>query len=476
MTHPRPPRVPRVATLVLVAAIASHLHATAVALGSPSWIPAWHWAALALVDASLLLLALSRPAWFTLRDFRLPGVFVTALGAIILTPLPWIVRRYDIALPRSMVLAIALGLAALGVVVAIGTSLPARPARPAPQVSEPLLPALFAIAGVVLFPLWLRSLGSIPIVDLLRGTSALGAALARDAALAKLGNVPLRIAVATLRNLYLTFAVAWTVAAAVSTPRHDRSARRAWLAAAALTLAVSAAYAVVTTERSIVGQVLLAAIVAGVIARGRGLHVKEVLLAVGAVAAFPILFGLRTGVGGLGATLEGLGRRLFVVPGDVMIRYFAEFPRFTPHLAGGSIPKLSRLTGGSTFDLSAHIYVRYFQYDPRIVGNANASFLGVGWANGGTVGVIVWCLAVGVALVWIERLLRGLGIRAAAAIRALAVILTGMLTSADITRTLLGFAPGFLDLIVLVYVLRWVDRRRAVPAVGFRPAARPAGV
>jgi hypothetical protein len=466
----------------LVVAAGAHLHAAAVALSGVAWIPAWHWAMLALAETGLLAVALARPRWFTLRDFRLPGVFVVTTGAFILIPLPWIVRRYDSQVPSTMVLAIALGLMALGAVVAIGSSIPPRPARPAPRVSEPLLPALIAITGIVLFPLWLRSLGSIPILDLLRGTSAIDAALARDAALAKLASAPLRIAVATLRNLYLTFAVAWTVAAAVSSPRRDRRARRLWWAAAGLTLAVSALYAVVTTERSVLGQVVVAAIVAGVIARGRGLHLKEVVIGVAAVSAFPILFGLRAGVGGLGATLTGLGRRAFVVPGDVMIRYFVEFPRFTPHLEGASIPKLARLTGGSTFDLSEHIYVRYFQFDRRLVGNANASFLGVGWANGGMVGVIVWCVAVGAALVWIERLLRDLGPRAGAAIRAIAVIQTALLTSADITRTLVGFAPGFLDLIVMVYVLRWIDRRRAVrspsrqPAPSGRRISRPARI
>jgi len=245
---------------------------------------------------------------------------------------------------------------------------------------------------------------------------------------------------------------------------------------AATTLGVACLYALVTTERLVVGQILLAALVSGVVAGRRTLSVKHVIGGAVALVSFPVVFGLYAGVGGLSGTLTGLRRRILFVPGDVMVRYFIEFPRRTPFLRGASVPKVSRLTGGETFNLSEFIYREYYQRNTPLVGNANASFLGVGWANAGMVGVIVWSLAVGAALVLVERLLRRLPRRSAAAARGVAVFHTVMLTFTDITRTLLGYAPGFLDLIVILWFLHIVDQRLAlrsqaavVPRVQFRP-------
>jgi len=464
--------IPRVATAALGVAITSHLHASYVALRTVQWIPAWHWSLLALIEVGLVVLALSRPRWFTTRDFRLPGVFLATIAVIILSPLPAIVRHYRELPPHSMVLAIAAGLAMLGVTLAVGVNIAERN-RPVAQVrSEPAFPLAILAVAFVIFPVWIRSLGTIPILELLRGTSGIDAALARDAALSKLPNAALRLAVGSLRNLYLMFAVGWMVAAAVSTPRRRRVERHQWVFLAALTLGIAGLYALITTERLVVGQVLLAAIVASVVSSRRQLSLRQIVVGLVALGAFPVLFGLRAGVGGLGDTLAGLRRRILFVPGDVMMRYFVEFPRHTPFLRGASIPKVSRFTGGETFDLSVFIYEEYFQRDVRLVGNANGSFFGVAWANYGMVGVVVWCAVVGAALVWVERLLRRLPHRSAAAVRGVAVFQTAMLTSADVSRTLLGFAPGFLDLVAVVFVLALIDGRlRVRQPVGWAPAA-----
>lgn len=454
--------IPRVATMSLCIAVASHLHAVVVATRSVQWVPAWHWALLALVEVGLVVLALANPRSFTTRDFRLPGVFVSAISVVILAPLPSIVRGYRETLPQSMVLAITLGLAALGATLASGLNIPERPRRALrPLRSEPAFPMVVLAVAILLFPIWIRSLETIPIIALFQGTSGIDAALARDAALSKLSNEALRLMVGSLRNLYLVFAVGWMVAAAVSTPRERITERRQWTLLAAVTLGVAALYAIVTTERLVLGQVLLAAIVASILAPGRQLRIRQVVIGFGALSTFPVLFGLRAGVGGLAETLSGLRRRIFFVPGDVMVHYFTEFPRHTPFLRGASVPKISRFTGGETFDLSVFIYRRYFQRDPRLVGNSNGSFFGVAWANFGMSGVIVWCVVVAIALVWVERLMRYLPPRAAVAARGVALFQTALLTSADISRTLLAFAPGFLDLFIVLYVLRLIEDRLA---------------
>lgn len=467
--------IPRVVTLSLLVAIVSHLHATFVAMLTDQWVPGWPWAALAFVEAALLVVVLTNPHAFTTRDFRLPGIFLATTTTIILTPLPAIVRRYGDLVPRHMVLALALGMAMVGLTMAVGLQLRERSTAPAPTHSERALPLAIVAVAVMVFPLWIASLRTIPILDLVRGTTSIDAALARDAALSKLANAPLRIAVGSIRNLYLMFAVGWTVAAAVSTPPEHRRQRHRAILLAGCTLGLAGLYALVTTERLVIGQVLLVAIVASIVGARRHLTVRGLILGFAAVGAFPVLFGLRAGVGGLGTTLSGLRRRVFFVPGDVMTRYFIEFPARTPYLRGASIPKVSRVTGGETFDLSVYIFREYYQRDERLVGNANGSFFGVAWANFGLTGVVVWSAVLGLGLVVLDRAVRRLPYRSAAAITGVAAFQTALLTSADISRAVFGFAPGLLDLVAAVAVVAWLDhRQRLVPPVGQRVVVRPA--
>ena len=66
-----------------------------------------------------------------------------------------------------------------------------------------------------------------------------------------------------------------------------------------------------------------------------------------------------------------------------------------------------------------------------------------------------------------ERILRGLSTPSAAALRGVAVVQTALLTSSDLTRSLLGFLPGFLDIPLVLWAVGRIDRRFATnrPAV-----------
>ena len=463
----RPATIPRLASLTLILCIVAHLGAAYRSLRLSEWVPGWHWALLALVDVALLVVALANPQHFTTRNFRLPGVFIVAIGLVILVPLPAAVRRYGTQIPHSTVLGIAAGLAAAALVFAIGLRRRPDPdsrREPAPSTpSEALMPLGIVVVALMVLPLWLRSIGSIPIISLIRGTSAVDAALARDAALDSLSNPAVRFAVGTLRNIYLLYAIAWVVAAVTVTRRSAIVERRGRTLVTVVVLGIGGVFALVTTERSILGQMVLAAFVGGLIASRRRMSLSGAAVVGAGIVAFPLFFGLRADVGGLEATVRGFARRVFYVPDDVMMRYFAEFPAHTGFLRGSSVPKLSWITGGDTFDLGSFIYTQYFQYDARLVGNANASFFGVGWANGGVVGVVIWTATVAGALVVLERLIDRFGVRTGAALRAVAVILTVLLTSGDVTRTLLGFGPGLLDLVIVAAVLSAIDRRRELP-------------
>ena len=162
-----PPVIPRCTTGAVGLALASHLVATVVALRTPAWIPAWQWALLAFVDAAVIVASWTVPDAFTLRNFRLPGVFMTSFAVVILLPLPATLRRFGDQIPLAVVPAIAIGMAALMFVVVIGTVAFRR--APAPNHfpddrAEALLPLAIVGLSIAVFPVWLRSLPSVPIL------------------------------------------------------------------------------------------------------------------------------------------------------------------------------------------------------------------------------------------------------------------------------------------------------------------------
>lgn len=456
-----PGRVPIAVTCSVLIAIACHLGAAIGGLRRWHWIGPLDWTALALAEVLLLFVALARPDAFRLRTFRLPAVLVVSSEIIILAPLPGIVRQYEAQVPRSAVLSIAAGVAVTALLLAI----PDRARRPtnAPVTNKGSRKLVLAIgaAGVVIFPIWLRSLASVPLLALLTGhSSGIDLAVQRDQALMGLGALPLRLAVGMLRNLYLMFAVAWLVGDWVLTPRREWRRRAARRIAAALVAGVSVLYALVTTERAILGQVVLVCVVAALVALRRPLAPRLIAVVTPLVLGFPLLFGLLVS-GSAGGAVESVRRRSLFLPGDVMIHYFTAFPTHHGFLHGRSVPKISRLAGLDTFDLSKFVYDTYYRVDANLEGIANGSYLGVGWANFGPFGVILWAALAAGAIVLIERALRRLPIRTAAALRAVAVIQVGVLTSVDVFRSVLGFAPGFLDLVALSWLLAWFQRKRA---------------
>jgi hypothetical protein len=468
--------IPRSVSAALTIAIASNLWAAFRGLMNPEWIPPLHWACLAAACAVLLFVGMLRPEYFRLREFRLPGVAVTALAILILSPLPGLVGRHDDRIPRTMVLAIACGVLSLAAVFAAAPKHPVVNRAPIQsERSDWPAPVGVAVVGLVLLPIWVRSLGALPIVELITGRAVgIDIALARFDALSGLSSVPLRLLVGALRNTYLMFAVGWFFADVFLVRRSAAPVPRVRLIGATMTLAIALSYALVTTERAIVGQVGVAAVISVMVALRRPLSAKVVVWLGLLALSFPLVFGLLNSSGSPAAAFASVRRRLFFVPGDVMVEYFLSFPRRRDFLEGASIPKIPRLFGNETFDLSRYIYEVAYQFDDRFTGSANASFLGVGWANFGFVGVIAWSIVTAGALVVLERLLQSFPRRSGAALRGVAVIQAVLLTSADVSRTVLNVAPGFLDMVLLVWIVtvirrsRWVAPTSLVQDVGMR--------
>ena len=471
--------LPRTVVVCVLVAIGMAARASLDGLLHPGrWIPAWHWALFAASLTWLLVVAVCRPGLFQVRNFRLAGLATAALALLVFAPLPGVVHGYEELVPRSIVLTIGAGIAVYATVFLLGPANGYAPRRPLRGSSGELMVAVaIAFGGAALLPIWLSQLDNLPILQLITGQSTgVDIALDRQAALQGLESTPLRLLVGVLRNTYLMFAAGWFVASWVLADPYDHVTRRRFAALSALTFAVAAIYALATTERAIIGQLLIVALISWTMASGRVLRLRGVLGLGLAGLLFPLIFGVFNAAS-FSASVESTWRRVFFVPADVMTQYFVLFPERQDHLTGASIPKLPRLVGLETFDLSGYVYETAYQFDDRFVGSANASFIGVGWANFGVAGVLIWCAVTALALLWLESLLSAFPRRSAAALRGVASVQAVLLTSADVGRTVLNYAPGFLDLAIVIWLVSVIHRRRSTapvdPLSGSRRAIGP---
>lgn len=457
-------RIPRVVTACLVFAMGRHTWSALTGIGRPGVIRPYDWIALAASEALMLVVALYVPKVFYVRTLRLVGVATAATALVVLAPLSDVIPIYNFVVPPSMLLALAGGVTAMALTFLVTARWATRCPLGTHEVenrNEWLLPAMIVAATLVILPVWFAEAGTPPLFSLLGGASSDQLAVQRQQAFSRLGSAPLRLTLGVLRNLLMMFTAGWFVATAATTPRsvwHRRSvAEVSAIAVAGLGLF----FALLTTERAVAGELLAVCGISFLVARRKELSAGVVGVLAAAAALYPLAVGVLSGAGNLTEVLTGLHRRILYLPTEVMTRYFIEFPRFHEHLGGSSIPKLSYLTGGETFDLSGHMYLRYYERSSAIAGNANGSFFGVGWANFGLPGVVIWSLLAAVALVAIDRILDGLPLRSGAALRGLGVIIAVLTTSSDIFRTVLGFAPGYLDLLLIVWLVARVSDRRS---------------
>ncbi len=463
-------RIPRFVVLILGVAVLRHLYEFFATVGTPTHIVAYHWALLAAAELAMAAVAVHRPRMFQVRTFRLPGVAVTALTAMLLIPLPPVVSLYRDLIHPHMVLGLAAGIATMAFVFSFGRQAPTVRGNDEPTKTGTL--TVWGIVGLalVLLPIWIATIGSLPIAQLITGAATgVDVAAARSEALKEISSVPLRLAIGAIRNLYLFLAVGWLVAHWRLSNRQART--RFWNGVAAFgTMGLAAFYALVTTERALLGHLIVIVTVVLIVSVGGTLRAGTMSTAITGALAFPFLFGLLNLGAEFGKAFGAIGRRMFFVPADVMTLHFVAFPQRVDYLKGASIPKVARLWGGETFDLSGFIFDSFFRRSSAFAGNANSSFLAVGWANGGVIGVVIWAGLTAATLVWLDRLLDRTPIRWSAAIRGLAVVQALLLTSSDIFRSLLGVGPGFLDLVLLTLVVLFFHERSLV--TGTRGSAR----
>ncbi|MFV0308388.1 MAG: hypothetical protein ACK5OX_11655 [Desertimonas sp.] len=463
-------------TTLVSALVAFGSHLAAFVLGAiHHGAPWWSWLVMMLADVTIAGGALMRPDRFQLRRFALPAVLAISTNLIVLAPLPWVGDKYQLVLPVETVPAVAAGVIVMWLTLTLTPTSLAGRAGPGPAARRrrrPLVVVGIIVAAVAVFPLWLRTLDGIPLLRLVGGGGSVTED--RQRALRELDSGALRLAVGTLRNVYLGFAAAWCTADWIRCRRDDPRRARRSLFVLTIVVAIAASFSLVTTERSLLGQLVLACAVAGVVATARGrLTGRMTAGLVAAGLAFPLFVGLLVTSGSplerLGAATAGLRRRILYLPSDVMLHYFTAFPATGEHIGLSGTPKLSRLATGEPFNLPGYIYDVYYRRELTVAGNANGSFIGVGWANFGSWGVVLWCAMAGIGVVLLEGFVRRRGPRAAAALRGVFVVQLGLLTQADLFRSVLSIAPGVLDLVIVVWLgERVLSRRRDLTPAALR--------
>lgn len=469
-------RIPRVVTACLVFAIGRHMWSAVVAIGNPGVIRPSDWIALAASEMLMLGVALHVPEVFYVRTLRLVGVATAATALVVLAPLSDVIPIYNFVVPESMLLALAAGVTAMALTFLVTARWATRRPIEVHDVwnrNEWMLPAAIVVATLVILPVWFAEAGTPPLFSLLGGASSDQLAVQRQQAFSRLGSAPLRLSLGVLRNLLMMFAAGWFVATAATTPREAWYRRSVAEVTAIAVAGLGLFFALLTTERAVAGEILAVCGISFLVARRRELSAGVVGALAATAALYPMAVGVVSGAGNLSEVIVGMHRRIMYLPTEVMTRYFIEFPRYADHLGGASIPKLSYLTGGETFDLSGYMYLRYYGRSSAIEGNANGSFFGVGWANFGLAGVVVWSLLAAVALVVLDRIIDRLPLRSGAALRGLGVIIAVLTTSSDIFRNVLGFAPGYLDLILIVWLMAWVSDRRSYRRAVVPPTESP---
>lgn len=486
--------LPRTVTVVLIMCIINHMWTATMETSPNMTFSSLDWIVLAVAELFLLWVVLHRPAMFTLRNFRLSGIAIATYGLLLLYPLPGVIIRYPYQVPGQTIFAMAAAVGAMGIVFFLASNnyqpnrqrhlAQTRPVRPpvsimrrnalsstylpplAPSFStshESIFPIVIVISSVLILPIWIAMIGTPPLFSLLTGGSTLELVTGRQEALSDLSNPVLKTAIGVIRNIWGMFAAGWFTADFLLTPRGQwqyRSRARIFLSGA---IGISAVLALITTERAIIGEMIAVCAIAGLLAKRKELEAKSLALMMFAAGLFPIMVGLLGGVGNMVSVGQSLWRRIFFLPADVMVRYFMAVPEREPFLEGASIPKFSMIFGGESFNLPEFIYIQYYARIPGVVGNANGSFFGVGWANWGLIGVVALATLAAIAVSMLDRVLDFLPERSAAAMRGVAVIFTILSSSSDVFRSVLAFAPGMLDILIIVGIVSAVDKFRNEP-------------
>lgn len=178
------------------------------------------------------------------------------------------------------------------------------------------------------------------------------------------------------------------------------SKRRKWGLMFFLSLLFGLLYASLSIAKAPVASIILMLLIFMYIFKAGNLSKKIILIFVLLIFSFPIIVMYMISIGSgwsFSLIIEGLWRRLFIVPAEVLYYYFEIFPDQIGYLYGGSIDKLSWLIGQEFFDVPNFVF-RYMMPWGLESGSANAAFIGNLYVDFGLTGVLIGSFLVGLIM------------------------------------------------------------------------------
>ena len=173
--------------------------------------------------------------------------------------------------------------------------------------------------------------------------------------------------------------------------------------------------------------------------------------------AFPYFATKATNGSGntVGTLSNAIAKRVFISPAETAYNYFEWAPQHSGgFLWGRSLPFVSKLVPGGTYDLPAGIYRFMFPDNGDLSGSANGAFHANAWVEGGSFGVIGIALFLGCALAVLQTLIDNVSIAGLReGLLAVFVSQAVLLNSTSIFDSVLTGPLGALDLVVFVGIV-----------------------
>lgn len=401
------------------------------------------------------ILAGVHPHLFSLRTFRLPGVFLISYAVILLMPLPFIYTSHHLfpSQARDTFLygtTLAFLCTLCGVLLFQYLKPVSRRRLDDWVLSLPLLmPNSFRSNVVFLLVfcfaillLYVRQVGTLPIMQAIAGGfSTVEIAQAREESL-KLIAGRIRYVYSGVRDMVFPYTTILLLAFAMAS-------RELWHRILfCLSFLGTAFFSVSTAAKSPIASVIMMLLVARLLLKGEKLSTVKGLFFLIAIVAAPLLivaviYGFAADFGRI---VNAIAQRIFHVPCDVLFYYFAYFPEHENFLLGRTMPVVNKFYDEGYFDITNTIYLFGNPHSLIQTGSANGAYVGFLWADFGWVGVIVGSVVLGMLLQGLQlMILRQPKSGPSIAIQALYVYNVVMLTSTSIFQTVLA-----LDLTVLL--------------------------
>jgi hypothetical protein len=110
----------------------------------------------------------------------------------------------------------------------------------------------------------------------------------------------------------------------------------------------------------------------------------------------------------IGKLALGLKRRVILVPGKMVVKWFDHIPKDKPFLYGNGFKIFSKLSGETYHDYARELYPYVYKENAKhgLVGSVNVASFMRGYSNFGQIGLIISALFLAIILVFVEMVFK----------------------------------------------------------------------